>query len=406
VRATIDPKLLLDADVVEDPYPFYRRLREEAPVWHVPDTEVFLVTSYDLVAEATGRVEDLSSNIRALLYRDGDGLPQRLPFGEDASQSLATADPPDHGVHRGAVFPDLVAKRMDELEPEIAEVTSGCIDAALQAGAVEFMDAIGNVVPITIVSRLIGFRDSDPAQLLDTAFASTSILGGRLSLDDLSALVDRISVTAAWVDGQLAAAVEQPNDDILGSMVRAVQAGAFGLPEATTMLMTLLSAGGESTTSLLGNAVRMLGEHPDLQDQLRADPSLVPNVVEEALRLESPFRYLFRSTPRATSLGGVDIPEDASVLLMWGAANRDPAEFERPDEIDLHRAVPRRHVAFGRGIHHCVGAPLARLEARVVLSQLLARTERITLDPARPPRWVDSLQVRRHEQLAVLLDGR
>jgi cytochrome P450 len=189
-------------------------------------------------------------------------------------------------------------------------------------------------------------------------------------------------------------------------VLRAVQAGDFGLAEANGMLMTLLSAGGESTTSLLGNAARILAEQPDLQDQIRGDLDLVPNFVEEALRLESPFRYLFRSARRETSLGGVDIPEDASILLMWGAANRDPAEFERPDEVDLHRPVPRRHVAFGRGIHHCVGAPLARLEARVVLSELLSRTSRIELDPAGRPRWVDSLQVRRHEELRLRLVGR
>jgi cytochrome P450 len=152
--------------------------------------------------------------------------------------------------------------------------------------------------------------------------------------------------------------------------------------------------------------VGLLAEHPELQEHLRRNPEQIPRFVEEALRIESPFRYQMRSVPKDTSLGGVDIPADATLLLLFGAANRDDAEFERPDEVDLHRKVPRLHLAFGRGIHHCVGAPLARIEARVVLTVLLERTASITLDPGRTPRWVNSLMVRRHEQLPLRLVAR
>jgi cytochrome P450 len=175
--------------------------------------------------------------------------------------------------------------------------------------------------------------------------------------------------------------------------------------QATVILHTLLSAGGESTTSLLGNSVRILAEQPDLQEHLRQNPDKIPIFVEEALRLESPFRYLMRTVPDDTTLGSADIPAGATVLLLWGAANHDTAEFERPDEFDLNRHVPRRHVAFGRGIHHCVGAPLARMEARNVLTVLLERTSNITLDPESTPRWVNSLMVRRHQQLPIRLDA-
>jgi cytochrome P450 len=150
--------------------------------------------------------------------------------------------------------------------------------------------------------------------------------------------------------------------------------------------------------------VRLMAENQDLQQQLRQQPELVPRLAEEALRLESPFRNLMRSVHKDTTLGGVDIPAGATILLMWGAANRDPAAFEHPDELVLDR--PRNHVAFGRGIHTCVGAPLARLEARVVLTVLLERTSNITLDPDSAPVWVDSLQVRRHERLPVQLTPR
>ena len=398
--------LLLDSMVIDDPYPFYRRLHSEAPVWEIPGTGIFTVSTFELLAQATARVEDFSSNISCLLYRDDAGLPRRFSYGDAGVQALATADPPAHALHRNTVFPELVAKRMAELEPDIVGIANACVTRALESGTVEFMNAIGNVVPITMISRLIGFRDGDVDQLLRAAFDSTAMLGSTLSYDELIEHVGRTGEIQTWIAGQLSAAVKEPADDLLGAVARGVQDGVFGDFEANVILHTLLSAGGESTTSLLGNAIRILAEQPQLQQSLRQSPERIPAFVEEALRLESPFRYLMRSVPNDTTLGAVDIPAGATVLLLWGAANRDAAEFERPDEVDLERSVPRRHVSFGRGIHYCVGAPLARVEARSVLGVLLERTTNIILDPERAPQWVNSLMVRRHEQLPIRLVAR
>lgn len=399
----ISPRLLLDPSVIDDPNPFYGRLRADAPVWKIADTGLFTISPFELLAEATNRVEDFSSNITCLLYRDDAGLPCRLVYGDAGVQALATADPPAHALQRGTVFPELVAKRMRELEPDVIALADECVNRALDEGTVDFMAAVANVVPITMISRLIGFYDSDIDQLLRAAFDSTSMLGSTLTLEELIEHIGRTGEIQAWIAGQLSSATTEPGDDLLGAVARGVNAGTFSEIEATVILHTLLSAGGESTTSLIGNAVRILAEQPELQQHLRRDPALIPAFVEEALRLESPFRYLMRSVPRDTAIGGVDIPAGATVLLLWGAANRDDAEFERADTIDLERSVPRRHVAFGRGIHHCVGAPLARMEARNVLTVLLSCTAAITLDPEHPPRWVNSLMARRHEQLPVRL---
>jgi cytochrome P450 family 144 len=394
---------LLDPAVIAEPYRFYDQLRADAPVWQVPGTGIFTVASFELLAEAAGRVEDFSSNINCLLYRDEGGMPCRLPFGDAGVQALATADPPMHALHRSAVFPELVAKRMATLEPDIVEITEELVNQALDATSVDFMTAIGNVVPITMISRLIGFHDSDLDQLLEAAFDSTAMLGSTLSYDELMALIGRSGDIQAWIADQLSVAMGHPADDLLGAVARGVNNGAFSEHKAIVILHTLLSAGGESTTSLLGNAVRILAEHRDVQDHLRRNPEMIPLFVEEALRLEPPFRYHMRLVANTTTLGGIEIPAGATVLLLWGAANRDAAMFEHPENIDLTRQVPRRHVAFGRGIHHCVGAPLARVEARNVLSVLLARTSEITLDPERPPIWTNSLMVRRHTELAVRL---
>ncbi|MDQ1431106.1 MAG: hypothetical protein QOF40_1708 [Actinomycetota bacterium] len=407
MTSSIPPTMLLDPDVLDDPYPFYGRLHREAPVWRVPGTEVFVASTFATVADATARVTDFSSNMRCLLYRDEHGTPARLSFGDDtSSQTLATADPPVHTVHRSVVFPELMAKRMASLEPEIAEVAGECIARALDESNTDFMATVGNVVPITLISQLIGFQGSDLAQLLQTAFDSTMMVGASVSLDELDALMIRSAETGAWIADQLSAAAEEPADDLLGTVARGIASGALQPQTGATTLQILLSAGGESTTSLLGNAVRILAERPVLQDEIRRDLERVPAFVEEVLRLESPFRHLTRSVPADTTLGGVDIPADSTVMLFWGAANRDPDEYDAAGELVLDRQAPRHHLAFGRGIHHCVGAPLARLEGRIVLTMLLALTSSITLDPERPPRWVRSLQARRHELLPVQLEPR
>jgi cytochrome P450 len=400
VSTDIPGTCLLDGDVIDDPYPFYRRLQGEAPVWRVPTTDVFVVSTYPLVAEAAARVEDFSSHMRHLLYRNESGIPDRLSFGDAGADALATADPPAHKAHRDVVFSELVSKRMETLEPDIAELTEKCV-GSISDSSIDFMADIGNVIPINVMTRLIGFRDGNAQELFEAAVESTSMLGATLTRAELEDHIVRTLEIEAWIGRELEGAADDTNDVILGAVARGVDRGVFTHQEGTVVLHTLLSAGGESTTSLLGNAVRILAERPELQSRLRSAPELIPAFIEEALRLESPFRFLLRTTAHDTSLGDVAIPEDATVLLLWGAANRDPATFENSDDIILDRKVPRRHVAFGRGIHHCVGAPLARLEARIVLTSFLEQTEMFSLDPDNPPRWVQSLMIRRHDRLAI-----
>lgn len=398
--------LLLDPEVLGDPYPLYRRLREHAPVWEIAGIEVFIVSTFELLVEASARVTDFSSNMKCLLYRDDTGLPGRFTFGDAGGQALATADPPLHEIHRRAVFPELVTKRMEALDPEIRELADGLVSRSLETGTIEFMRAIGNIVPITMISRLIGFRGSNLDELWRSAVHMTRLVGSTLTLDELVNVAAGGDQVQAWIADQVAAAVKEPSEDLLGAVARSINEGILTASEGAGILTILLSAGGESTTSLLGNAVRMLAEDPELQEHLRRNLDQVPLFVEEALRLESPFRYMMRTVPADTSLGGAEIRAGATVLLLWASGNRDEQEFERPEEVDLNRKVPRRHVAFGRGIHHCVGAPLARIEARNVLSVLLDRTRSISLDPDHPPRWVDSLLVRRHQELPVRLQAR
>ena len=170
------------------------------------------------------------------------------------------------------------------------------------------------------------------------------------------------------------------------------------------MLVQLVGAGGESTAGLIGNAARILAEQPELQVQLRTDADLIPAFLEEVLRVESPFRGHYRLVRRSCRLGEAELLEGDHLVLHWGAANRDAAEFAEADRIILGRPGSRSHLAFGRGLHFCVGAPLARLEARVAIATLLAQTRWFGIDPDAAPVWVPSIFVRRHASLHLQLD--
>jgi cytochrome P450 len=206
-----------------------------------------------------------------------------------------------------------------------------------------------------------------------------------------------------FVGEQLEAALgAQERGDVLSAAAGAVRDGLLTSDEATFTLMVLVGAGAETTAALIGNAICILAERSDLQAELRAHPDHVPAFVEEVLRFESPFRFHPKTAEHAVELAGVSIPEEAMVALLWGSANRDESVFERADEFVIGRPNAHLHLGFGRGVHHCVGAPLARLEARVVLTRLLERLPLFTLEADDPPSWVDSLWTRRHERVPIV----
>src|SRR5262249_17482265 len=239
--------------------------------------------------------------------------------------------------------------------------------------------------------------------MLSGPYPPTLMLSATPPLDDIQALMERSAEVIAWISDQLQRSVERAGDGILGVIGAAVAAGDLEFSEGLVIMHTLLSAGGESTTSLLGNAIHLLAQDPELQARLRAEPRLVEPFVEEALRLESPFRYHLRHATGTTEVHGVPIPAGSTPPLFLGPANPGPAAHARPADVGLERPPPKHHLGFGRGIHFCVGAPLARLEAQIVLTRLLARTEHFALDPGYAPARVNSLMVRRFGTLPLVV---
>ena len=300
---SIPGQSLLDSSVLDDPYAFYRRLQNEAPVWQVPGSKIIVVTRYALLDEASRRVEDFSSNLRGVLYRGRNGMPARLTREKGIPQILATADPPLHTAHKKAVFPELVAKRMLAMSPEIEEVADACITQLMREPSADFMAVLGNPLPMMVISKLVGFKGSNIDKLLEAAFDSTAIVSGSLSLFQLLRTMLRSAMIQRWLAGQLKGASDT-GDNILASIKRNVENKTLREIEGRAILHILLAAGGESTSSLLGNAVRILAEKQELQQTIREKPELIPVFLEEVLRLESPFRFHLRSTPKETTLGG------------------------------------------------------------------------------------------------------
>lgn len=390
---------LLSLSTLDDPYACYAQLRVAGPVHRVAGTDFYLATTWDAVQEAVSRPEDFSSNLTATLVTQGTQASTFDMGGVDtAGHVLATGDDPRHAHERKLVLPALVAKRIRALEPAIADIARQLwLDAAVD-GHIEWMSAIGDRLPMTLVARLIGLPDDDVPQLVQWGYGSTELLSGVFDLEHIGTAVETSTQLAGYLYTKFAEAQADPGDDLLGDLARAVADGAIATEVAVLMLIQLVGAGGESTAGLMGNAARLLATQPDVQEQVRNDPQLVPALLEETLRLESPFRNHHRHIRTDTTLAGVPLPKDGHLLLLWGSANRDPAAFDDPDQLQLDRPNLRNHLAFGKGLHFCVGAALARTEARIGITTLLEATNWFELADAE---WVPSLMVRRHRRLEL-----
>nr|WP_308204334.1 cytochrome P450 [Mycolicibacterium pyrenivorans] len=386
---------------LQNPYPLYRRMLDHGPVHPVGDSGFFAVCSWDAVNDAVARPEDFSSNLTGTMTYHPDGTVGLFPMDElgGPTQVLAIADDPAHAVHRKKLVPQLAAKRIRALESFVAAATASLWRDEVQDNRVEWMSAVANRLPMMVVCRLIGVPDEDADRLAAWGYASTQLLEGLVGQEQLAAAGTAAMELAAYVATKFAQEDGNPRDTLLGDLATACATGELDVMTAQMMMITLFGAGGESTASLIGSATSILATRPQVQRQLRENPGLIPVFLEEVLRFEPPFRGHYRHVLRDCTLAGHDLPGGSRLILLWGAANRDPAHFESPDELRLDRANGKGHIAFGRGAHFCVGAALARMEARIVLEHLLSQTTRIEV--VETGRWLPSLLVRRLERLVL-----
>ncbi len=378
-----DPKA---ADFMDDPWPFYARLREEAPVYREPRSGVFFVARYDLAERVMRDPATFSSKVDRAAMRAG-GMPARvLEIRRQAwplALTMSQNDEPSHDVYRGLVAPFFLPKTLAAIEPYIEARTAELIDAiAAKGGDAEFLADFAVPLPISVIGRYLGLEAYGWATLKRWSDAFADEIGF-LTSDDRAIEIAELTLAChrAMMETVVARRTE-PKDDIISHLAAArIDDGRHLEPgEILSILTQLLVAGNETTTNSLAGGLKRLALDPALAARLRAEPRLVVPFVEEVLRLESPVQGQFRKATRTAELGGVEIPEGALLHVRFASANRDRAVYgESADEVRLGERPPKPHMAFGLGLHFCVGAMLSRLELRIAFARVLERFAAIEL---------------------------
>ncbi|TDD23234.1 cytochrome P450 [Nonomuraea diastatica] len=361
--------------------------RSGQPVEFDAATGMWNVYGYPELQEMLGDPATFSSDAMRVIPKN------MMPDGEELSMKgfITQIDPPEHGKLRKLVSSAFTRKVVADLEPRIAALTHELLDAAAERGRFELVTDLAYPLPVIVIAELLGVPSSDRAlfkQWADALFERDSKISLTEPSEDREAEVRAAMKPWMEMSGYLAAhAAERrtrPRADLLTKLVEAEVDGER-LPDdqVVNFAIVLLLAGHITTTMLLGNTVLCLDAFPEQQDRVRADRSTVPAVIEESLRFFTPFSALARSTTREATLGGVTIPADQLVMAWLGPANRDPRQFPDPGVFNPDRD-PNPHLAFGRGIHFCLGAPLARLEGRVALNILLDRLDPLRTNPDEP----------------------
>jgi cytochrome P450 len=374
------PPSLLTPEVLANPFAVYQQLLAASPVVEVPGANITLVLSHALVSEATGRVEDFSNDFSTLLsgLRSEDpDVKAVLEQGWPQVNTLLTADPPVHTRFRKLVNLAFSMKRVDALEDHMRKIVTALIDGFADRGACEFVRDFAMPLPVQLIAEQIGIDRADFATVKRWSDAFADRLGGMIpkerELECAREVVEFQHAMKALIDARRA----EPKDDLLSDLVNARVEGERPLDDAEllSILQQLMVAGNETTTSTLAGGLVQLIRNPDQLKKLQDDPSLLPNAVEEMLRTESPTAGLWRMVARDTELGGVPLKQGTMLMLRFAAANRDPARFEDPDRFDVERKNARTHLAFGRGIHMCVGNMLSRKEVTVAFQELVRRLD-------------------------------
>jgi cytochrome P450 len=347
---------------IEDPYPLYARLRDEAPAYHNPDRDFWALSRFDDVQAAARDWETFSSE--PCVDPDYVGVRLRL-------NSFLDLDPPMHDLLRRIVKAHFTPNAIKEMEVTTGAVADELVDDFLSAGETDLARDFAWGLPLRVTMALLGLPVEDFPFLRDTFERLWE--DNRLWIEPGPDAPSRIA--AARIHDYFAAVVRErerrPAGDVLSTIAKARSRDDLGLDVLAELAIVLYIAGYETTANLLSNSLLHLAEHPGQRAWLVANPDRLADAVEELLRFDAPVQVLARNTTKPLQLHGESLPAGARVLLLWGAANRDPRRYDDPDRLELGRPV-LRHLSFGNGIHHCLGAPLARQEARVAFAKLLA----------------------------------
>ena len=365
-----------DPSFVADPFPFYKALQERGPVHPVAmpnGLQAWLVTNYDDVLAAFSDPR-LSSS---LSDATDPGLLEQLPQRGALLRSMLRANPPDHTRLRRLVSKVFTARRVAELRPRIQGIADRLLDAVIPAGRADLIEDFALPLPVTVISELLGVPADDRDGFREW---TNTMLAQRTGPPDPARMNQAWDQMGSYLEGLLAAKRAQPGDDLLSALTAARdEEHSLDEEELVAMAFLLLVAGYITTVNLIGSGVADLLAHPDQLKLLRDDPDLLPGAIEEFLRYDGPVNPgIARFATEDVEIGGVTIPRGATVLVATAIADRDPAQFPSPHRLDVTRA-DNAHLAFGHGIHFCLGAPLARLEGQIAIGTVLRRLSDLAL---------------------------
>ena len=369
----------LSAEMAQDPYPTYAKLRGRDPVHRSRLMDAWVFSRFADVDAILRDHRHFSSDPRK---RVASGRRASLPNVEEPS--MLFLDPPDHTRLRALVNKAFTPRAVAALEPHIRELTTTLLDAVDDPAAFDLMEAVAKPLPVIVIAEMLGIPPEDRAQFAVWSDQRARILEPTLSPDERETADAAMRSLDEYLMPIISARRVDPKDDIISALAQAEEEGdKLTEREVLIMLRLLLVAGNETTTNLIGNGVLALLRHPDQLAAMREDPALIPSAVEELLRFDSPVQVDVRSVLDDCEVNGFRVRRGDNVVTLLGAANRDPDRFEAPDRLDVRRG-DQNHLSFGRGIHHCLGAPLARLEGRVVLQALIERFSSLRLLEDRP----------------------
>ena len=376
---------IFDPELMACPHAFFKKLRDEAPVYRDPNTGIFQVSKHELICEAARNAKVFSNDFGAL-QRDGgsDTYPQEAADimekeGYPAVNTMLTADPPRHTKYRRLVDKAFSPKRVSDMGPAIEGKTNLIIDQFIEDGKCEVASQLAQPLPIRVIAEALGASTDDYEFFRTSSEAFTDQLSGTSTPEEHIEIAKKLVKFQQYFAERLNEKTKNPSDDILSDLATLEFEDENNVlrkmetPEQLSIIQQLLVAGNATTAHSITEAIKLLIENPDQMELVINDHSLIPNMIEEALRLLTPTNNMWRIATEDTELGGVAIPAGSALLLRYGSGNRDEDLFENPDKFDVTRKNARRHVAFGQGIHVCLGMNLSRKEMYTAFPIILDR---------------------------------